>query len=91
MKELWIYNSKTRKLGKYVASDFNELGVKGTTIINFDETKSVQKTLRKPAEQLKEFKAAGKVQLRKFLEEINAVDTKMNGRINEETILLKVA
>ena len=91
MKELWIYNSKTRKLGKYVASDFNELGVKGTTITNFDENKSVQKTLRKPADQLKEFKAAGKVALRKFLEEINAVDTKMNGRINEETILLKVA
>lgn len=91
MKELWIYNSKTRKLGKYVAADFHDLGVKGTTITGFDESKSVQKTLRKPVEQLKEFKAAGKVALRKFLEEINAVDTKMNGRINEETILLKVA
>ncbi len=91
MKELWIYNSKTRKLGKYVASEFNDLGVKGTTITGFDEHKSVQKTLRKPADQLKEFKAAGKVALRKFLEDINAVDTKMNGRINEETLLLKVA
>ncbi len=91
MKELWVYNTKTRKLGKYVASEFNDLGVKGTTITGFDENKSVQKTLRKPADQLKEFKAAGKVVLRKFLEEINAVDTKMNGRINEETVLLKVA
>ena len=89
-KELWIYNSKTRKLGKYVAADFNDLGVKGTSITGFDENKSVQKTLRKPADQLKEFKAAGKVALRKFLEDINAVDTKMNGRINEETLLLKV-
>lgn len=90
-KELWIYNSKTRKLGKYVASEFNELGVKGTSITGFDENKSICKTLRKPAEQLKEFKAAGKVALRKFIEDINAVDTKMNGRINEETLLLKVA
>ena len=89
-KELWIYNSKTRKLGKYVAAEFHDLGVKGTTITGFDESKSVQKTLRKPADQLKEFKAAGKVALRKFLEDINAVDTKMNGRINEETLLLKV-
>jgi len=89
--ELWIFNTKTRKLGKYVASEFNTLGVKGTTITNFDEFKSVQKTIRKPEEKLKEFKAAGKVQLRKFLEDINATDTKMNGRINEETILLKVA
>jgi hypothetical protein len=89
--ELWIFNTKTRKLGKYVASEFNTLNVKGTTITNFDEFKSVQKTIRKPEEKLKEFKAAGKVQLRKFLDDINATDTKMNGRINEDTILLKVA
>jgi hypothetical protein len=90
-KELWIFNTKTRKLGKYVASEFNDLGVKGTTITGFDEFKSVQKTVRKPEEKLKEFKAANKVALRKFLEDINATDTKMNGRINEDTILLKVA
>jgi hypothetical protein len=89
--ELWIFNTKTRKLGRYVASEFNTLNVKGTTITNFDEFKSVQKTIRKPEEKLKEFKAAGKIALRKFMDEINATDTKMNGRINEETILLKVA
>jgi hypothetical protein len=90
-KELWVFNTKTRKLGKYIASEFSDLGVKGTTITGFDEFKSIQKTVRKPEEKLKEFKAAGKVQLRKFLEDINATDTKMNGRINEDTILLKVA
>ena len=90
-QELWVFNSKTRKLGKYVAEEFKELGVKGTTITGFSEMKSVQKTLRKPVEQLAAFKAAGKVVLRKFLEDINAVDTKMNGRLNEDTLLLKVA
>jgi hypothetical protein len=89
--ELWVFNCKTRKLGRYVAAEFQTLGVKGTTITGFDEFKSIQKTLRKPEEKLKEFKAAGKVQLRKFLDDINATDTKMNGRLNEETILLKVA
>ena len=89
--ELWVYNTKNRKLGRYVAAEFQTLGVKGTTITGFDEFKSVCKTLRKPEEKLKEFKAAGKVQLRKFLDDINATDTKMNGRINEEIILLKVA
>jgi hypothetical protein len=88
--ELWIFNTKTRKLGKYVAAEYQELGVKGTSITGFDEHKSVQKTLRKPEEQLKEFKAAGKVQLRKFLDDIKAVDIKLNGRLNEDTILLKV-
>ena len=90
-KELWVFNIKTRKLGRYVASEFADLGVKGTSITGFDEFKSIQKTLRKPEEKLKEFKAAGKVQLRKFLDDINATDTKMNGRINEDTMLLKVA
>ena len=89
-KELWIFNTKSRKIGRYVAEEYKELGVKGTTITGFDANLSVQKTVRKPEEKLKEFKAAGKVQLRKFLDEINATDTKMNGRINEETILLKV-
>ena len=89
-KELWVFNTKTRKLGKYVTSEFSELNVKGTTITGFDEHKSVAKTLRKPEEQLKEFKSAGKVALRKFLEDIKAVDIKLNGRINEDTILLKV-
>ena len=88
--ELWIYNTKSRKLGRYVAAEFQTLSVKGTSITGFDEFKSIQKTLRKPEEKLKEFKAAGKVALRKFLDEINATDTKMNGRINEETILLKI-
>jgi len=89
-KELWIFNTKTRKLGKYVANEYMDLGVKGTTITGFNEVQSICKTLRKPEEKLKEFKAAGKVQLRKFLDDINATDTRMNGRINEETILLRV-
>lgn len=90
-KELWIYNTKTRKIGKYIASEFSDLGIKGTTIIGFDEDKSIHKTLRKPVEQLKAFKEAGKIALRKYLEEINSVDTKMNGRISEDIILLKVS
>jgi hypothetical protein len=90
-KELWVFNTKTRKIGRYLAKEYSELSVKGTSIINFDENTSVQKTVRKPEEKLKEFKAAGKVQLRKFLDDINATDTKMNGRVGEDTVLLKVA
>ena len=88
-KELWVYQTKYRKLGKYVADGFSTLGVKGTTIIGFDANASVQKTLRKPKEQLTDFKKAGKVKLRKFLDEVKAVDIKLTGRINKDTILLK--
>jgi hypothetical protein len=97
--ELWVFNVKTRKLGKYIAANQDPKGmgregtglsVKGTTIIGFDENLSIQKTLRKPEEQLKEFKAAGKVALRKFLDGINTTDTKLNGRCNPDTVLLKI-
>ena len=88
--ELWIYNTKYRKLGKYVAEAYKTLSVKGTSIVNFDEGKSVCKTLRKPEEQLKEFARAGKVQLRKFLDDIKATESKMNGRMNSDIVLLKV-
>lgn len=88
--ELWVFNVKTRKLGKYVAEDACTFQVKGTTLQFFDEKRSIQKTLRKPADQLKQFKGAGKVALRKFLDEIPTTDTKLNGRFNPDTILLKV-
>ena len=89
--ELWVYNTKTRKLGKYVAAAYQQLGIKGTTITGFDSDKSVCKTLRKPDEKLKEFAKAGKIQLRKFLEEIKSTETKMTGRINEDIVLLRTA
>jgi hypothetical protein len=87
--EVWVYNSKTRKLGKYVAEDGCTIQVKGTTLLFYDADKSVQKTLRKPAETLKAFKNSGKVALRTFLENISTTDTKMNGRFNTDTIILK--
>ena len=90
-QELWVYNTKTRKLGKYVADSIQgPLNVKGTTITGFDQFKSVTKTLRKPDEKLREFAKASKVQLRKFIEDIKATETKLNGRINAETVLLRV-
>lgn len=89
--ELWIYNVKTRKLGKYVAASYQQLGIKGTSITGFDSDKSVSKTLRKPEEKLKEFAKAGKVQLRKFLDDIKATETKLNGRISTDIVLLRVA
>jgi hypothetical protein len=89
--ELWVYNIKSRKLGKYVAAAYQTLTVKGTSLVNFDTDKSVCKTLRKPDEKLKEFAKSGKIQLRKFLDDVKATESKMNGRMNADIVLLKVA
>jgi hypothetical protein len=87
--ELWIYNVKTRKLGRYVAAQFQELGVKGASITGYDESRSISKTLRKPEEKLREFFKATKVQLRKFLDDVRATESRLNGRINPDILLLK--
>lgn len=90
-KELWCFDTKTRKLYRYISDDMTgPLTVKGTSIAGFNEHASIGKTLRKPLDQLKEFKSANKVSLRTFLDKINAVDIKATGRINENQILLKV-
>ena len=89
-QEVWVYNTKTRKLGKYVADPIKgPLNVKGTSIIGFDEQKSTSKTLRKPEEKLREFAKASKVALRKFLEEIKATETLLNGRMSADVVILK--
>jgi hypothetical protein len=87
---LWVYNTKTRKLGVYHAEDAGGLSVKGSSILNFVESKSVQKKLRKPEQMLPEVLNGGKVFLRNVMESIRAVDSKLTGRVNADTILLKV-
>ena len=87
---LWVYNTKTRKLGVYHADDAGGLSVKGSTILNFNESKSIQKKLRKPEQLIPEVLNGGKVFLRNVMDSIRAVDSKLSGRVNADTILLKV-
>jgi len=92
--ELWVYNTKTRKLGRFHANMhgdtiINTLTVKGRAIVGFSESLSVCKKLRKPQEVLDKFRIAGKPQLRKFLDPIRSVETRLKARISPETILLR--
>jgi len=91
-KEAWVFDTKTRKLTKYVADDVaGTLSVKGASIIGVNQAKSTSKTLRYPATQLAAFKKAGKVQLRTFMEDIPTVGISPSGKINENQIILKIA
>ena len=85
-----IYNSKTRKIGIYIAKTSSGLSVKGTSIIDFTE-KSFQKTLRKPADQLREFKEQNtQRRVTDWFGKIKATETIMNGRMNVDIMILKV-
>lgn len=97
-EQLWVYNTKTRKLGHYRAKVLDPRGmnrpgtglmVKGTSIKGFDEENSVQKTLRKPEQQLKEFADSGPKKVLEFYDAIKTMGVKLNGRINNEVILLR--
>jgi len=94
--ELWVYNTKTRKIGVYHArnKDPRNMGrdgltVKGTTIQDFNPEESLQKTLRKPKEQISNWTGNAKTKFAKTFEELKTTPIKLNGRINDSTIILK--
>jgi hypothetical protein len=85
---LWVYNTKNRKVGCYVAESMGQvLSIKGASIIGFDPKKSVCKTVRKP-EILKGANKLSRTKIQKQFDEINATETAMNGRLNEHIILI---
>lgn len=87
--EAWVYDTAKRKLHHYIADEYSKaFTVKGNTLLGFDTAKSEIKTLRKPAEQIKEIMGS-KPAARKFFNDIKAVATTPNGRFNEGMIILK--
>ena len=87
--EAWLYDTAKRKLIHVMAdSHIGTFTVKGSAIIGFDSLTTVQKTLRKPAEQIKAVTGGGKPAARKAFEAIKATETKYNGRGNENLIIL---
>jgi hypothetical protein len=76
----------------YVAADFNagSLTIKGSSIVGFDASKTVQKTIRKPQEIIGKFTKEGKPALRKLFKEIKSTETKWSGRSNENLVILRV-
>jgi len=85
---LWVYNVKYRILTNYVSD--SGLAVKGSTLLNINEQETKSKKLRKPEVTVPEVMTAGKVPLRKVFDSLTTGFLKTNGRINKDTILLRV-
>lgn len=87
--EAWVYDTEKRKLHHYVADDLTKtFAVKGNTLLGFCTQQSEIKTLRKPAEQLKEIMGS-KPAARKYFASIKSVSVKPTGRFNPNLIILK--
>jgi hypothetical protein len=84
--ELWVYNTKYRKVQVYKA-DVGTLSVKGTTILGFSVKDSTSLTLRKPEEFFKNL-SLGKRALNAAIKKITTKPSTPNGRVNEECVLL---
>jgi hypothetical protein len=88
--EAWLYDTAKRKLIHVMAdTHIGTFSVKGSAIVGFDTLATVQKTLRKPAEQLKLVMSGGKPAMRKEFTAIKSTETKWNGRGNEHMLILK--
>ena len=88
-EHLWVFNVKNRRLGLYISKGIDGLSVKGSTIINYSEA-SISKTVRKPEKVLTDVLNGGKIALRKLMDSINSKPSELNGRINKDTVLLRV-
>jgi hypothetical protein len=88
--EAWLYDTKKRKLIHVLAdTHIGSFTVKGSSIVAFDAVNSSQKTLRKPAEQIKSVTSVGKPAARKVYKDIKSTEIRFNGRGNEHLIILK--
>jgi hypothetical protein len=88
---LWTYNTKTKKLTVYHARGHAGLSIRGSTVIDFDVKTSETKTIgRVETNTLTKVLDGGKIILRRLMSEVNTKNVVVNGRINKDTILLRV-
>lgn len=88
--EVWVYDTKRRRLGLYMSKNPGGLHVKGTSITGYDESLSYEKTLRKPEEQLATITKKSKKALHEVVGKIRGKQMKVKTRINPNMLLLKV-
>ena len=87
--ELWTFNAKTKEVTRYLASDRGGIGVKGTTLQNYNGSSQSKKIGNKTEYYLDRIQKGGKIVLSRILDEIKTKSVNPTGRINKHTILLK--
>jgi len=89
-RRLYTFNVKHRELNMYYTENPKGFEISGSTLKNFDKEQSTKIRLRKPNDILPLVLNKTPIQLQK---ELTALKTKVqipNGRINNDTILLRV-
>ena len=86
-----VFNTKNRKLGIYEATHKHHgLTLKGTTLLNYDLSTALQKTVRKPQEVMEKLHTGGLQAIKNTFNALSTTETKLNGRLNKETVLVRI-
>lgn len=88
-QQLWLYNTKYDQLIMLNAISSTGLSVKGSTIVDFDPDASIKKKVRKPEDAIQKVLSGGKQVLIKLMSTLTTKPIEVNGRINNDTIILR--
>ena len=87
--EVWLYNVRYKTITRLVSDE--KLDIKGTTVINYNESLSIKKTTGRKSKTIVETVVkAGKVKLKKIMDSIDGITSEATGRINKDTLILRV-
>jgi hypothetical protein len=87
---LFVFNTKTRAITEYLTQDVKGFEISGTSIKNFDKVNSRTTRLRKPNEFLPIVQSKTPNQIASAWSSLTTKTTVPNGRLNKDTILLRV-
>lgn len=88
--EVYLFSTKYRTLSHLVTSASAGFTISGTTIQGVDSEKSKKKKLRKPEDVLSVLISSPKTKATKLFNDIKTAEAEAVGRVNAETIILKV-
>jgi hypothetical protein len=88
--EVWVYDTKTRKLSKYYSPVGGGITVKGAALVGYEESMSSCKLLRKPEDQIPAFQALKKNDLTKWYSSVKSKTANVRPRLTATTLILKV-
>lgn len=87
--QVWIYNTKYKRLAVYRTESKEGIQIKGSTLQNYDPEMCEQRSIKKPTEVIAKVRDGGKLALRKLLSEMKTGEYPVTGRINDECLIIR--
>jgi len=89
-KTVYLFNTRYNAITVLNSSEDDGFTVRGTTILNLDETRSFSQKLRKPNETVQFIlSTSGRIKIENHLSSLTTKRSTANGRVNENVLILK--